>query len=239
MDCRIQRTVIATAVGLSLLGPSGCSDRHNTMEPQSLGSTWIDVHGDPSASADWLLANQLDEFAARDLASKPAQFHLAMLQHVLQLKGVEKNLAAQTMAEAKALLLERSPVGAQAHQAAEPMAALDACEQPVEWRDSSNGATLSYAVTSFQNGTEFMFHFSPSWTDGPGDLRWAATSGWVANWIIVRTNWPFGNGGVAGHGLCDRPYDLQLGNTTMATIGYGSVSRGLSMTQSSLFIHHI
>lgn len=232
----VLRCVVAIAA-TALWLPS-CSTDSAPSKSQGPNSSWLDVSEDPVALGEWLLVNEIDETELAQLAVKPIAFHLALVDHVLELKSAPLRDRGGMLAELKADLDRRQgefPVGTGATL---PYGMTGASDQPVEYRAIVYGPTTAYQVRSWGsgNGMEYTFYFSPRWTDNPDDIRWASAVGWVTYCIWARSQ--FSGHGIAGHHLSQRPYQLQLGNGVMKLIGYGFRDAGVRATYASLYMHH-
>ena len=197
--------------------------------------TWNAVRNYPSAAGDWLLVNPIGDTELQDLQSKPESFHRALVEHVLSVKGTPPEDQATILND---LFQESSGSVSNSLPRRASATALASCDQPVEYGTFVHGTTFAYSVSSWSspNGLEYTFYFWPGWTDSPDNIRWASTVGWVTYCIQVRSL--FSSGGIAGHHLCDRAYQLQLGDGVMKVIGFGFRDTGVRATFAALYIHH-
>lgn len=229
--------VVLIALGL-LLG--ACSRTDRVTQPQVVNDVaWSEIHDDPAAVGEWLLRNPLADAELTELLARPTEFHASLVDHVLKLEGVQPTERASMVSEFTRDLAARSDTSSDSNRPLALASATASCDQPVEYRTLVYGTTYAYQVQSWNsgNGIEYTFYFWPSWTDTPDDMRWASTIGWVTYCIVARS-W-FSSGGIAGHHLCGRPYQLQLGDGVMKAIGFGFRDSGVRATYASLYMHHM
>lgn len=220
-------------VGISLI--LGCAK--DVVGPDHSWSriAWSVVRNDPNAAGEWLLVNPIGDAELQDLLSRPESFHRSLVEHVYSVKGTPREDQTAILND---VFGKRSGMLSNSLPKRAPATALASCDQPVEYGTFVHGTTFAYSVSSWSspNGIEYTYYFWPGWTVPPDNIRWASTVGWVTYCIQVRSL--FSSGGIAGHHLCDRAYQLQLGDGVMKFIGFGFRDSGVRATYAALYIHH-
>lgn len=106
-------------------------------------------------------------------------------------------------------------------QAVTMFASSGSCDQYIEYKTVVRDPVWAYMTTSFSGlrGTEYNYYFNPWWTVSADNIRWAV---WARTWTS----------GIAGYGLCNKPFRLMLGNNVVSLAG------GQYGVMANLYVHH-
>lgn len=177
----------------------------------------------PQTAANALKAGHVSEGMMAVITEQSAEFQMEVAKHLWIADGMDPNAAIRQVNDLRQELgLNR--------QARPSFASSGSCDQYVEYKTVVRDPVWAYMTTSFSSsrGTEYYYYFNPWWTVSADNIRWAASDPRV-HWAVWVRTW---SSGIAGYGLCGKPFRLMLGN------GVVSLAGGQYGVMANLYVHH-
>lgn len=177
----------------------------------------------PSDIAKGLHKNTLSTEELNLIVQQPIETQKQVAELLLIADGLGSADAAKLAEDFCNEVTQSTKVGAE-HSAA------GACDQWVEHKTVVRDACWASSYTTFwsDRGLEYLYSFSPWWTVDANDIRWSASNGRVF-WALYLRN----GGKIWGTHLCSKPYQLLIGDSTIAAAG------GANFVLASLYLHRV
>lgn len=212
-------------IGLILLFGLGLASCGKIAEKMVAPSNGTD-QDDPRAIAAALREKTITNDEVVTLFQRPPEFHLSVARQLFLLDGKS---ATEADSLVEGFREELRPLDGTTRTAA-MASATGSCDQWIEHKTVVRDPSWAIYTTSYRSsrGTEYVYYFSPGWTVDPDNIRWGASDPRVFWALYLRDG-----GKLWGSHLCGKPYQLLVGDNTVAAAG------GQYWVMANLYVHHL